>query len=363
MTRRFKKLGVGLILTGVLITTVPHTTYARLNLSDKQIEAPSSWAKADIRGANTIGFVPDEIQGNYRETITREEFSELAVSLYEALSGRKVTVQVRNPFNDTNNSRVVIANQLGIMKGRGEGTFDPQGKITREEVSVVLFNTLKTAKPNNNYEGSFNSGFNDNSKISNWASDAVGYLYGIEVLNGNDDNLFNPKEYTTREESIILGKRIYDRVSESKRTSRGRLTLTREVEIEEEVARNQEPSQKARLQELIAREMGKPYQYGAAGPNSYDCSGLTSSIFGKLGINIARRSIDQLNNGVPVARKDLQYGDLILFVRDGKTINHVGIYVGDNSFVHSPQTGDVVKVTKLERYYDRSYYAARRLIR
>src|SRR5699024_2646703 len=121
----------------------------------------------------------------------------------------------------------------------------------------------------------------------------------------------------------------------------------------------QEDSERDKLKELISKELGKPYQYGATGPNSYDCSGLTYSIFGQLGISIPRVSRDQIKAGVQVAKSDLEYGDLILFARDGKNINHVGIYVGDGQFVHSPQTGDVVKVSTLSSgYYANSYYAA-----
>lgn len=357
MIKRNKQFISILMATMILISIVPQTTYATLRLSREQMDTPSNWAKADIKVAKSIGFVPSEIQGNYKDSITREEFSELAVGLYETLSRKKVTVQISNPFNDTRNSKAIIANQIGIMSGRGEGKFDPYGEITKEEISVVLYNTLKIAKPNNNYGESLKSGFKDDSKISNWAKDAVGFLYGIEVLNGGGDNLFNPKGQATREEAIILAKLMHEKVSEAERTSRGRLVPTREPEIEEE------PAQVEQLKKLLSQEMGKPYKYGATGPNNYDCSGLTYSVFGKLGIKLGRTSRSQINSGTPVSKNDLQYGDLILFARDGKNINHVGIYVGNGKFVHSPQTGDVVKESTLTTgYYSRSYYAARRVL-
>lgn len=368
MINKFKKLSLGIMLTGVLVTTVPYTTYANLDSSNRQTEAPSSWAKSDIENAKTVGLIPNSIKGNYKRDITREEFSELAVNLYEKLSRKQVSVQGKNPFNDTKNSKVIIANQLGIIKGRGDGTFDPYEKITREEVSIVLYNTLKLAKPNNNYDEFPKLKFEDNNKIANWANKSVGYLYGIEVINGSADNLFQPKGYTTREESIILAKRMYDRVIESDRTSRGRLvasrTPVRTEELIQEESIREESSQAAKLKELLSKEMGKPYKWGATGPNNYDCSGLTYSIYGRLGTKIGRTSSSQINSGIPVEKNNLQYGDLVLFARDGKNINHVGIYVGDGNFVHSPQTGDVVKTTTLSSgYYANSYYAARRILK
>lgn len=356
MISKFKKVSVGLMLTSVLVAIVPQTTYANLHLSNKEVQAPSIWAKADIEKSIKIGLIPKKVQGNYKEGITREEFSELAVNLYENLSKREVSVQIKNPFVDTRDLNAIKANQLGIIKGKGEGIFDPYEEMTREEVALVLYNTLKASKPRYNYEESYKSGFKDDNKISSWAKEAVGYLYAIEVIDGNHENIFDPKGNSTREDAIILVKRTYDKVMASERTSRGQMTISRGN------IREEEDSKQAELKKIISAELGKPYKWGATGPNSYDCSGFTYATFGKLGIKLGRTSRSQINNGTPVAKKDLQYGDLVLFARDGKNINHVGIYVGDGKFVHSPQTGDVVKITTLTSgYYANSYYAARRL--
>ena len=65
-----------------------------------------------------------------------------------------------------------------------------------------------------------------------------------------------------------------------------------------------------------------------------------------------------------MSKDNLQYGDLVFFAADGKTVNHVGIYVGDGKFVHAPSTGDVVKTSSLSSaYYSRTSYTARRVIR
>ena len=118
-----------------------------------------------------------------------------------------------------------------------------------------------------------------------------------------------------------------------------------------------------KLAKLLAEEMGKPYKWGGPGPNGYDCSGLVYSIFGKLGISLPRTAREQATMGTYVSKDELQYGDLVLFARDGKNIHHVGIYVGDGVMVHSPQTGDVVrKTTIMSGYYERCYYTARRII-
>ena len=99
--------------------------------------------------------------------------------------------------------------------------------------------------------------------------------------------------------------------------------------------------------------LGTPYVYGATGPNSFDCSGFTQYVFkNAAGINLSRTTYTQINEGVPVSRENLQPGDLI-FTHAG----HVGIYVGNNQFIHAPRTGDVVKVSSVYKFY-----AARRIV-
>ena len=356
MLNRFKKLGLGLAVTVTLVTVVPQSTYASLSSSGKDV--PSAWAEVEINKAEEIGLITEKIQGNYKDSITREEFSELAVALYEKLSRRTVTPQVDNPFIDTQNPKVIIANQLGLVGGKGEGLFAPYEKINREEISTIIYKTLKIARPRYNYSQIYEQDFRDYDSISNWAKEAVGYLYGIEVINGADENFFNPKGDISREEAIVIVKRMYDTVVEADRASRTQLTVSRGS------VREAESQKITQLKDIISKQLGKSYRYGAAGPNNFDCSGLTSYVYGQLGMKIPRSSRSQINAGVAVARKDLEYGDLVLFARNGKTINHVGIYVGDGNFVHSPQTGDVVKIQTLTSgYYNNSYYAARRILK
>lgn len=319
-------------------------------LSEEDI--PSDWAKADIEGAKELNLIPERIQGQYGKNITREEFSEAVVKLYEALRGEDYILEAQSPFTDTTNQQVIKANSLGIVKGIGDGKFAPDAFITRQDISVMIYRGLRAAKPQYDYSSISKHIFADHNKISPWAREAVAYLYGIEVTNGVGENLFNPWGYTSREQAISLIKRTYDKAMTSKDT----IVVSREGTSRRELAL------KLKLEELIAPEMGKPYKYGATGPNSYDCSGLVYSIYGKLGISLPRTASAQSKVGVYVPKENLAYGDLVFFARDGKNVHHVGIYVGNGEFVHSPQTGDVVKrTTLLSGYYQRCYYTAKRV--
>ena len=114
---------------------------------------------------------------------------------------------------------------------------------------------------------------------------------------------------------------------------------------------------------IVKSQIGKPYVYGAAGPNSFDCSGLTYYAYKQVGVYLNRTSRDQSKNGVYVSKSDLKPGDLVFFNSGTSSIKHVGIYVGDGQFIHSPSTGKSVKYENLNSsYYTRGYVTARRIL-
>ncbi len=88
-------------------------------------------------------------------------------------------------------------------------------------------------------------------------------------------------------------------------------------------------------------QRGKPYVWGAAGPDSYDCSGLVMWAFAQEGISLPHYTGDQWNSGMHVSRADLEPGDLVFFFPD---ISHVGLYIGNGLMVDAPSTGQVVQV-------------------
>jgi cell wall-associated NlpC family hydrolase len=95
-------------------------------------------------------------------------------------------------------------------------------------------------------------------------------------------------------------------------------------------------------------KLGKPYVYGATGPGSFDCSGLTSWAYNQGGVTIPRTSGTQSGFGAAVSRSALQPGDLVFY---GSPAYHVGIYLGDGKMVHAPTSGDVVKISSLQNDY------------
>ncbi|MDP4088290.1 MAG: NlpC/P60 family protein [Bacillota bacterium] len=93
--------------------------------------------------------------------------------------------------------------------------------------------------------------------------------------------------------------------------------------------------------------LGVPYEWGGDGPKTFDCSGFVRYVYAHCGVYLPRTTYEQINAGTPVSRSDIQPGDLILFGTG--TPHHVGMYVGNDCYIHAPQTGDVVKISLLTR--------------
>ena len=112
------------------------------------------------------------------------------------------------------------------------------------------------------------------------------------------------------------------------------------------------------------KQLGKPYVWGAEGPDSFDCSGFTQYVFkNSVGISIPRVSKDQSKHGQFVSRSELQRGDLVFFDTSGDgAVNHVGIYMGENQFIHASSGGGKVVISEMNSYYSPRYINARRVL-
>ncbi|MEY9214123.1 C40 family peptidase [Thermobifida halotolerans] len=104
--------------------------------------------------------------------------------------------------------------------------------------------------------------------------------------------------------------------------------------------------------------IGAPYRWGAAGPNAFDCSGLVQWSYRQAGVTLKRTTRGQVTQGQPVSRSDLRPGDLVFFYSGP---SHVGIYVGGDKMIHSPNSGKRVQIVPMAHHYDRNFHSARRV--
>ena len=115
--------------------------------------------------------------------------------------------------------------------------------------------------------------------------------------------------------------------------------------------------------ELAADLIGRPYVWGAEGPDAFDCSGLMQYIFARIGTDLPRRAIDQSRAGEAVGRRRLERGDLVFFSTDTRRslVTHVGIYEGDRVMINASSRAGRVRRDDLDDEYwaDRFMFARR----
>lgn len=174
--------------------------------------APSTWAVAEIEAAKGYGLTIDKVMSNYQTPITREEFCELTVRLYEVLSGHKAQPAPFDTFADTNNPEILKAYNLGIVSGIGGGKFAPNNQVTREQIAVMFHHTMQVAKPNLQVPNSSVPTFIDADKVSSWAREAVKDMSARGIISGVGGQRFDPKGNATREQGIALVKRVYEQL-------------------------------------------------------------------------------------------------------------------------------------------------------
>ena len=153
--------------------------------------------------------------------ITREEFCELAVLLYEKVTDTAASPAPSNPFTDTTNSQILKAYALGITTGTSTTTFSPKTLINREQCAAMLFRAIKAIAPAADYSVAGIKDFPDQKDISSWAVDATKYMSKLGIIKGDASGNFMPKATTTaqtaagygmatREAAILMTVRTYE---------------------------------------------------------------------------------------------------------------------------------------------------------
>ena len=194
----------------------------------------SVWAQSEVEEAIHLGIVPNDMQKDYQNNITRAEFAKVAVMFVARHFDMEVDEVIEwylsahidssgnhppfleSTFSDIEDSEhkyyIQCANSMHIVYGRGDGIFDPDAPITREEAAAMLLRVYFC------YGGGVKLGpksegvdaFYDVSEISSWADSAVRYMYQWDVMKGVSDTHYAPKSYYTKEQCYATFLRLDD---------------------------------------------------------------------------------------------------------------------------------------------------------
>ncbi|MBQ1334058.1 MAG: S-layer homology domain-containing protein, partial [Clostridia bacterium] len=184
--------------------------------SSEKTDAPSDWAKPEIGSAIEKGIVPDGLQRNYRERLTRGDAAEMFVRLIEKSSGQDIDsflekkgVKINEgAFSDTKDKSVLAANALGIINGRGNGVFDPNGQLKRSEITAIL---NRTANVMGIETKGFGHEFTDVG--GHWVDGELGWAVNLGIIIGRGNGIFDPDAFVTDEEAIAITYRALNAIS------------------------------------------------------------------------------------------------------------------------------------------------------
>ncbi|NTV91667.1 MAG: S-layer homology domain-containing protein, partial [Clostridiales bacterium] len=195
------KRSLALLLTlALLLLLSPFSVFADA--------AQGNQAANELNLAKQAGLVTDKVTKDYQKNISREEFCELIVKLYEKLTG-KAAAAGADIFTDTDNADILKAYSLGIIKGISADKFGPGNSITRQEICVMLTRCIKTAISAADTTSFKNNTFTDSEKIASWASPSVNYTFDKSVIKAVDGNRFDPLGKVTCEQAVTMIYKIY----------------------------------------------------------------------------------------------------------------------------------------------------------
>lgn len=197
-----KQFTLFLVATPLIMNTF--STYAT-----DQYPNASNWALTELAMADDDGFIIDSVRSDFSKDITREEFCETVVILYDRLGGKEV-LEDYNPFTDTTNPVIVKAFNAGIINGVGNNKFAPDASLTRQELCAMIVRAMTasgiTFGDDKSY--TFQQVYSDEDDIASWATTQVRIMNDFKIMNGTGDKL-EPLSSLNVEQAILMLERTF----------------------------------------------------------------------------------------------------------------------------------------------------------
>lgn len=333
----------------ITLTTIPAV---RGTNADLVPAVPADqWSAPEVRAMEEL--VPSMIRNASASVpLTRQNLCSLVMDSYRSLTGltEDDLGQPVRVFTDTDDTDVLNACHLDLIQGKTPGIFAPGGIVSRQDFWTTSVNLLKlVGYPCTDDIDVDLSVYEDSDDIIDYAVQSVQVLLSIEAITAEEGSALDPTgTITTGEAEEILQQIAVCFTAWQEETAKAQRYLGEDVV------------------EFALNYVGCRYVRGGQGPNKFDCSGFVYYVYKNFGYSLkpgARNQWSELDGTIKEA--DLLPGDLVFFSNNGRSsgIFHVGIYIGDDQFVHAANSRKGLIVTDMDDdWYSRRYLGAKRAI-
>lgn len=306
-------------------------------------------------GTQAINLTVSDNAGNTTSQTYEFFVSDTTAPVLNYVNGEAVTVDYGSKFDYTNYVQITDNLDTVVTDVKIEGSVDTS------VIGSSTINITATDSSGNQSKGTLNIDVKDiSAPVINLSKSSVKLTTGnsfnassylTSAIDNKDGNVTSKVSISG---SVNTGKAGKYSVTYSVTDAAGNTgSKTLSVTVENPVPSN------AGVAATALSRVGCRYVYGASGPSTFDCSGLTSWAYRQNGISIPRTASAQYSASKKVSKSELKSGDLVFFkgTTGGSGISHVGVYIGGGQFVHAPSSGKTVKVDSIYSSYYSAHWA------
>ena len=337
---------------GLNVRKGPSTSYAVITtLADGTkvtvVSTSGDWSK--ITCGNTTGYVSSKYLSNSVSSSDNNSSTETSVTKYVNAS---VGLNVRKGPSTSYSVITTLANgtKVTVVSTSGDWSKITCGNTTGYVSSKYLSNSASSSDNTSSTETSVTKYVNSSSGLNVRKGPSTSYSVITTLANGTQVTVKSTSDGWSKITSGSVTGYVSSQYLSSSASDNSTSTST----------------SVSKVISYAKKLLGKPYVWGAEGPSSFDCSGFTCYVFkNAANINLPRVSKDQSNYGTYVKKSDLREGDLIFFDTSGENdgnVSHVGIYLGNNQFIHCSSSKGQVVISEMSSYYTKAYVNARRVL-
>jgi uncharacterized protein YkwD len=175
---------------------------------------PDVWAKPETDKANTSGLLTDSAAADFQRKMTRDQYCEIVVRFIEKTLGKELPLPAGLPFTDSRSEHVLKAYQYGVAEGMGDGKFEPDSPVQRQQIATFMkraLDKMQSELGRTLLDPPVSSlTFEDSAKVADWAMESMRYAVSNGIFKGDDTNNVNPEAAITSQECVAVAIRSFE---------------------------------------------------------------------------------------------------------------------------------------------------------